>query len=79
MEETYPGELARKRCAKRTREELLEYAPQRPLLFRDELRIRAMRSRCEMCGACELVVRALKILSPPEPERPSAEIIRLAG
>lgn len=73
------GELARQDCANRTKEELIGYAPQRPLAQRDVWRIAGMRARCEACGACPQTIRALTIMSPPEPERPTAEIVRLAG
>lgn len=77
--EAYPGELARKRCAERTREELIAYQPARPLALRDEMRLKGMHARCSMCRACPNVVRALTIMLPAEPERPTAQIIRLAG
>jgi len=77
--EAYPGELARKRCAERTREELVAYQPARPLAFRDELRLRAMASRCGTCRACPNTLRALEAMLPPAPAEPCAQIIRLAG
>ena len=75
---TYPGELARRRCAERTRADLIEYAPKRPLAGRDVARIRWQQDRCRMCNACPLIVRALDIMLPP-PEKPSAVVLRLAG
>jgi hypothetical protein len=75
----YPGELGRQRCATRTRAELLEYAPKRPLALRDELRLRGMLARCETCAACPLVIRTLTIMAPAKPEPASAQIFRLAG
>lgn len=57
----------------------MEYAPARPLALRDEVRLKGMQARCVACGACPLVVRALTLMLPAEPERPTAQIIRLAG
>lgn len=71
-------ELARLRCQQRTREELLSYAPARPLALRDELRVAAMRSRCGTCGACPRTVATLNGLSPPAPVA-EAIVLRLAG
>jgi hypothetical protein len=71
MEGTFSGELARVRCSRRTREELIEYAPRRPLAFRDELRVTGMKARCTRCGACPLMIRALAIMLPPPAEKPS--------
>lgn len=75
----YPGELARIACAKRTRDELIEYGPKRPLALRDELRIRGMYDRCSTCRACPLTIRALEIMRPPSLEPTSAVVLKLAG
>lgn len=77
--EAYPGELARMRCAIRTRDELLDFAPARPLALRDEVRLKGQRARCSTCQACPLIVKALQIMAPPAPEPASAVIFRLAG
>lgn len=81
MDRPYPGQLARQRCANRTRAELMEYSPKRPLPLRDELRIKAMLDRCETCGACPIVIKSLTIMAPRAVEAGAAgaEIIRLAG
>jgi hypothetical protein len=73
-----PWQIEAARCARRTREELIEYAPKRPLPLRDTLRLKVMQARCETCGGCPLILRALNIMLPEE-EKPSAQIIRLAG
>lgn len=75
---TIPGQISQARCAKRTRAELIEYAPRRPLAFQDELQLRWMSKRCGTCRACPMVLQALSIMLPP-PELPSAVIIKLAG
>ena len=61
----YPGELARRRCAQRTRAELISYQPKRPLPFRDALRISGMYARCETCRACPKVLATLAAMAPP--------------
>jgi hypothetical protein len=64
MTPAYPGEMARRRCERRTRAELLAYQPKRPLALRDELRLRGMAARCATCRACALE-RALAAMLPP--------------
>jgi hypothetical protein len=75
MTAAYPGELARRRCAARTREELLSYHPTRPLALRDALRLRGMAARCATCQACPRFVRTLKAMAadaqPPSEPTPA--------
>jgi len=77
----YPGEMARRRCAKRTRAELLAYRPSRPLALRDALRLSGMQARCATCRACPKVVAALAAMAPAqsEAEPPVAAVLRLAS
>lgn len=70
--------LVRMRCASRTRADLIEYAPKRPLSGRDQSKIRWQQDRCELCRACPLVMNALAIMLPA-PVAASAVILRLAG
>jgi hypothetical protein len=74
----YPGELERKRCAERTRADLIEYAPTRPISGRDEVRLRWQQDRCGTCRACPMLVRALGIMLPAV-EPPSAIVLKLAS
>lgn len=78
----YPGELARRRCARRTRIELASYHPQRPLALRDALRLSGMHARCATCRACPQVLAALAAMAPgetaAESTRPAA-VLRLAS
>lgn len=77
MPQEYAGQAARQACAVRTREELLQYAPARPLPFRDELRVRGMHGRCELCRACPVVVKALAAMLPaPVEEKPTAVVLQ---
>jgi hypothetical protein len=74
----FSGELARVRCSRRIREELIEYSPRRPLALRDQLRVAGTKARCTRCGACPLVIRALSIIAPAA-EPVSATIFKLTG
>ncbi|MDB5447222.1 MAG: hypothetical protein JWQ97_2539 [Phenylobacterium sp.] len=86
MTPAYPGEIARRRCADRTRIELLSYQPARPLALRDELRLRGMAARCSTCRACPGLVRTLAAMdagTAPAPCAAPAEcaavVLRLAS
>ena len=84
MTPMYPGELARRRCAVRTRAELTSYRPKRPPALRDELRLRGMAGRCCTCRACPAIVATLAAMAPARAEATSAEaeagvILKLAS
>lgn len=82
MSVAYPGELARRRCAKRTRAELVSYQPRRPLALRDALRINGMHARCGLCRACPKVLLTLAAMHPPKTDETAstgARVLRLAS
>ena len=79
MTPAYPGEIARRRCADRTRAELFSYQPARPLALRDELRLRGMAARCSTCRACPGLVRTLAAMAPAPAAPPCAAPAEVAA
>lgn len=79
MQGEYPGQYAREKCARRTREELAAMPFTRDPVGREQVRLAWMADRCGQCGACPMTLRALAVMLPkPEPESNVVEF-RLAG
>lgn len=76
---THAAEAERLRCAARTREEMADVSFRRVRTERDVLRFSWQATRCKRCGACPLMLRALTVMLPAEPEPQSAEMFKLAS
>lgn len=79
MQGEYPGQYAREKCARRTREELAGMPVIRDPQGRERVRLAWMSDRCGQCGACPMTLRALSVMLPkPEPE-PNVVMFRMTG